>query len=234
MRSEVSPYSYGVTEQEAVRAFMQKVYIWMAGGLALTGIIAYRVAHSEALLHAILGNQWMFFGLIIAQLALVMALSFLANRISAAVAGAMFIAYSALNGLTLSVIFLVYTSGSIAQVFFISAGMFGAMSVYGFVTKRDLTNIGGYLRMALIGIIIAMVVNIWLKNGTLDWIVSLIGVVVFVGLTAYDTQKLKNLATAHPEVGSGPSNPAILGALVLYLDFINLFLMMLRLFGKRR
>ncbi len=233
MQTEVRPYTE-ISEQDAVRVFLQKVYIWMAGGLVLTGLIAFQVARSETLIRYLIVNQWVFFSLIIAQLALVMALSFLANRVSGAVAAAMFIAYSALNGLTLSVIFLIYTSGSIAQVFFISAGVFTAMSVYGFVTKRDLTTMGTYLGMALFGIIIAMLVNFWLKSGTLDFVVSIIGVIIFVGLTAYDTQKLKNLALARPEVATGPENPAILGALALYLDFINLFLMLLRLFGRRR
>ena len=233
MASEVRPY-IGVSEQDAVRAFLQKVYIWMAGGLVLTGVIAFQVARSETLVRTLIINQWVFIGLIIAELILVMALSFLANRVSGAVAAAMFIAYSALNGVTLSVIFLVYTNASIAQVFFISAATFAGMSVYGYTTKRDLTTIGTYLGMALFGIIIAMLVNFWLKSGPLDFVVSILGVIIFVGLTAYDTQKLKNLALSRPEVASGPENPAILGALVLYLDFINLFLMMLRLFGKRR
>jgi len=224
----------GVEVQDAVRSFMQKVYIWMTGGLVLTGVIAYQVAQSETMVRTIVTTRGLFLGLIIAELALVMAMSFLANRISGAVAGAMFVAYAALNGLTLSVIFLAYTSQSIAQVFFISAAMFAGMSVYGIATKRDLTAIGSFLIMGLFGIILASLVNFWLKSPAVSYAVSFLGVFIFLGLTAYDTQKLRNMALNAPEGVHASETPAVLGALVLYLDFINLFLMLLRLFGKRR
>jgi hypothetical protein len=233
METQVRPYS-SVNEQDAVRVFMQKVYIWMTGGLVLTGVIAHQVANSETIMSTLLHNQGLFFALIIGQLGLVMALSFTANRVSSAVAGAMFIAYSALNGLTLSVIFVAYTATSIAQVFFITAGTFAGMSVYGFVTKKDLTSMGSFLIMGLWGIIITMVVNIFLKSPAVGYAISFLGVFIFLGLTAYDTQKLKNLALSNPEASQTAENSAILGALILYLDFINLFLMLLRLFGKRK
>lgn len=233
MQPQIGSYAQ-IGSEDAVRSFLQKVYVWMTGGLVLTGVVAYQVAQSETLVRSIVMNQWVFFGLMIAQLGLVMALSFLANRISGAVAGALFVAYSALNGLTLSVIFLVYTSQSLAQVFFISAAMFAGMSVYGFVTKRDLTSMGSFLIMGLWGIIITSLVNFWLKSPAISYAVSLIGVFIFLGLTAYDTQKLKAMALNSPEGAHASETPAIIGALVLYLDFINLFLMILRLFGKRR
>ncbi len=146
----------------------------------------------------------------------------------------MFVAYSALNGVTLSIIFLVYTTTSIAQVFFITAGTFAGMSVYGFVTKKDLTAMGSFLIMGLWGIIITMVVNFFLKSPTVGYAISFIAVFIFLGLTAYDTQKLKALALSNPELAAATENPAIMGALILYLDFINLFLNLLRIFGRRR
>lgn len=223
-----------VRSQENIRAFMQRVYIWMTGGLALTGLIAYYVSESPAIINAIIQNPFILYGMMIATLVLVIAMSAMINRISAPVAGAMFIAYAALNGFIFSTIFLVYTMQSIGQVFFISAGMFGAMSVYGMITKRDLTSWGSFLTMGLIGIIIAMVVNIFLNSSALGYAVSFLGVFIFLGLTAYDTQKLKNFAAAAPEQANQSEKPAIFGALSLYLDFINLFLMLLRLFGNRR
>jgi uncharacterized protein len=233
MEGYVRPYS-GLSEADAVRNFLQKVYIWMTGGLLLTGIIAYEVSISQTLVTTLLRTPGLFIGLILGELALVMALSFLANRVSAAVAGAMFVGYSALNGVTLSVILLAYTAQSVAQVFFITGGMFAGMSVFGFVTKRDLTSMGSFMIMGLWGIIITMVVNIFLKSPAIAYAISFIGVFIFLGLTAYDTQKLKNLALTSPETTEGSENPAIIGALILYLDFINLFLMLLRLFGKRQ
>lgn len=220
--------------QDAVRTFMQRVYIWMAGGLSLTGLIAYYTSESQTLLRAIVYNPWILYGMMFATLGIVIAMSLAINRISAAAAGAMFVVYAALNGFIFSTIFLVYTAQSITQVFFITAGTFAAMSVYGFVTRRDLTSLGSFMFMGLIGIIIAMVVNIFLKSSTLGYAISFIGVFIFLGLTAYDTQKLKNWALADPKTTGGSEKPAIFGALNLYLDFINLFLMLLRLFGGRR
>ncbi len=233
MQTEVRPYA-AISEQDAVRIFLQKVYIWMAGGLILTGVIAYQVSQSETLISALLRNRGLFYLLLFGELALVIAFSFVVNRVSAAVAGAMFVAYSALNGVTLSIIFLVYTTTSIAQVFFITAGTFAGMSVYGFATKKDLTAMGSFMIMGLWGIIITMVVNFFLRSPTVGYAISFIAVFVFLGLTAYDTQKLKALALSNPELATATENPAIMGALMLYLDFINLFLNLLRIFGKRR
>lgn len=223
-----------VRAQENIRAFMQRVYIWMAGGLALTGLIAYYTAQSPVILNAIVQNPMIFYGMMIGTLLLVIVMSTMINRISATVAGAMFVAYAALNGFVFSTIFLIYTMQSIGQVFFISAGMFGAMSVYGMITKRDLTSWGSFLTMGLFGIILAMIVNIFLKSSAIGYAVSFLGVFIFLGLTAYDTQKLKNFAAASPQAANQSEKPAIYGALSLYLDFINLFLMLLRLFGNRR
>lgn len=232
MDIQTRPYT-GLSEQSLVNEFLQKVYIWMCGGLVLTGIISWHVANSRNLMESLILNRNMFMGLIITELVLVMIMSFMANRVSAFVAGAMFVAYSALNGVTLSVIFLAYTLPSIAQVFFLTAGMFAGMSLYGFVTKKDLTSWGSFLFMALLGMILAMIVNFFLKSSAMSLVISFGGVIIFVGLTAYDTQKLKTIAMANPGVGSS-EKPAIYGALTLYLDFINLFLSLLNLLGKRR
>jgi len=178
----------------------------------------------------IVGNKLVFYGLMIGELILVFTLSAAIGRLSTGVATVLFLGYSALNGLTLSVVFLVYTADSIASTFAVTAAMFGAMSLYGYVTRRDLTSWGSFFFMGLIGILIASVVNIFLKSNAVSWVVSAIGVIVFTGLTAYDTWKIKALAAA----GAEGRKPAILGALTLYLDFINLFLMLLRLMGGRR
>lgn len=209
---------------------VRQVYAWMGCGLALTAIMALITVSSPALFKAIVGNRMVFYGLMFGELALVFTLSGAINRMSAGVATLLFIGYSALNGLTLSVIFLVYTADSIASTFAVSAAMFGAMSIYGYATKKDLTSWGNFLFMGLIGIVIASLVNIFMKNDAVSWVVSAIGVIVFTGLTAYDTWKIKALAAE----GAEGRKPAILGALTLYLDFINLFLMLLRLMGGRR
>jgi len=221
--------------QVQVNAFVRSVYNWMAVGLALTGAVAYYVANSQALVQLIFGNQLLFFGLIIAELVLVFSLSARVNRMEASTATALFVLYAALNGATLSFIFLVYARASIASTFFICAATFVACSIFGWTTKRDLTSLGGFLFMGLIGIIIASVVNIFLKSTGMYMVISYIGVLVFVGLTAYDTQKLKHMAMTQPaglEAGVMRKG-AILGALSLYLDFINLFLMLLRILGNR-
>ncbi len=224
----------GVDAQETLRTFMQKVYIWMTGGLVLTGLIAFYISQNESVIQVFVRTPAIFYGLLIAELVLVLVMSLMVNRVSATVAGAMFVTYAALNGLTFSVILLAYTAQSVAQVFFITGGMFAGMSVFGYVTKRDLTSMGSFLIMGLWGLIITMVVNIFLKSSTLGYVISLIGVFIFLGLTAYDTQKLKNIALSNPNLGEAGEKPAIYGALTLYLDFINLFLMLLRLFGNRR
>lgn len=223
-------------QQTLVNSFIQSVYNWMGVGLALTGFVAFFVANNETLFDLIVGNRLVFFGLIIGELVLVFSLSARVHKMQASTATALFIVYSILNGLTLSVIFVAYTAASIASTFFICAGTFTACSVYGMMTKRDLTSWGGFLMMGLIGIIIASVVNIFIKSSAMTMIVSYIGVLVFVGLTAYDTQKLKHMALTQPEdIEAGVVRKgAIMGALSLYLDFINLFLMLLRIFGGGR
>ena len=219
-----------------VNDFVRSVYNWMGIGLALTGFTAYFVAGSPALLQIIFGNKLIFFGLIIAQLGLVFSISGMVNRMSGSTATGLFVLYAVLNGAILSVIFLAYAQASIVSTFFICAGTFVACSIYGWTTKRDLTSLGGFLMMGLIGIIIASVVNLFVRSGAVSVIVSYIGVLVFVGLTAYDTQKIKNMALSQPEgLEAGVIRKgAILGALSLYLDFINLFLMLLRIFGQSR
>ena len=212
------------------RRFMAAVYRWMTFGLALTALVAFSVATSETALRLILGNRLVFFGLILAQLGLVIALSAAATRLSAATAGGLFLLYSALNGVTLSVVLLVYTGASVALAFVSTAGTFAAMSIYGTVTRRDLSSWGSFLFMGLIGVIIASVVNIFLHSSMVTFVVSCMSVVVFTGLTAYDTQKLRAFARA----GGGGGAMAVNGALALYLDFVNLFLALLRLFGRRR
>lgn len=219
---------------EETKRFFQKVYAWMFLGLIISGVTAFWVASDESLYKIILFNKIIFFSLLIGELLLVMSLVWLVKRISANLAILMFAIYCFVTGLTLSVIFLVYTIESIGQVFFITAGMFGIMSVYGYFTKKDLTTMGQLALMGLIGIIIAGVINIFMKNSMLDFIISCIGVVIFVALTAYDTQKIKKTNIIGNEGTDEDMKESIMGALTLYLDFINLFLKLLRLFGKRR
>jgi uncharacterized protein len=220
--------------QEASTIFLAKVFNWMALGLGITGIVAYFTANTGFAVSII--SSPLFMILLIAELGMVFFLSARINKIQAGTASTLFIGYSILNGLTLSVIFLTYTRSSIAGTFFITAGMFGAMAIYGLVTKRDLSRWGSFLFMGLIGVIIASVVNIFLKSSNMYWIISLLGVFIFTGLTAYDVQKIKNMgeqgimASGEEAVKKG----AIMGALALYLDFINLFLMLLRFFGGSR
>ena len=222
--------------QVIVNEFIRSVYNWMAIGLGLTGFIAFYVSNSPNMIRLIYGNQVLFFGLIIGELGLVFYLSARVQKIQASTATALFILYAALNGATLSFIFLIYTSSSITSTFFICAATFVSCSIYGMVTKRDLTSLGGFMAMGLIGIIIASVVNMFIRSSGMSMIISYIGVFVFVGLTAYDTQKLKRMAITQPsgfEAGAVRKG-AIMGALTLYLDFINLFLMLLRILGNRR
>jgi hypothetical protein len=222
--------------QVRVNSFVRSVYNWMAIGLGITGVVAYGVANSPGVTEVIFGSQLVFFGLIIAQLAMVYMISARIQRMQASTATMLFIVYSALNGATLSSVFLAYTQSSITSTFFICAATFTACSVYGWTTRRDLTTMGGFLTMGLIGIVIASVVNMFVQSGAVSTIVSYVGVLVFVGLTAYDTQEIKNMALSQPaDIDAGAVRKgAILGALKLYLDFINLFLMLLRIFGGRR
>lgn len=220
--------------QSIQSSFINKVYGWMALALAITGFVALRTASSETLINAIAGNQLIFFGIIIAELGLVVWLSSAIDRMTSNKAIALFLLYSALNGLTFSIFFLIYTAGSIASTFFITAGTFGVMSAYGYFTKTDLTSWGNILFMGLIGVIIASVVNIFWHNETLYWFVTYAGVLVFVGLTAYDTQKIKNMSLKVEAESEEGRKGAIMGALALYLDFINMFILLLRIFGNRR
>ena len=214
-----------------VRAFIRSVYAWMFGGLLLTAFASTWVVTSPAMQQLIFGNRIMVWVLMFAELGLVLAISAGIRRFSAATSASLFLVFSLLNGLSLSAIFFVYTQSSIVQAFVTAAGMFGAMSVFGLVTKKDLTTWGSFFFMGLIGIVICSIVNFFLHSSGLSFVISIIGVFVFVGLTAYDTQKLKAFATVGGPMGD---NLAITGALSLYLDFINLFLFVLRLLGDRR
>lgn len=217
----------------AFPVLMRKVYVWMTLALVITGFTAYGVATSPGVLQLIFGNQILFWGMIIAELALVIGVSAAINRLSLTTATLMFILYSVINGALFSSIFLIYTASSIATVFFITAGTFGVMALIGYTTKTDLTSIGKYLFMALIGLIIATLVNMFIKSEGFTYILSYIGVLIFVGLTAYDSQKIKQMLLQVPDAGEGAQKIALLGALTLYLDFINLFLYLLRIFGRR-
>lgn len=219
-----------------VNTFIRSVYNWMAVGLALTAFTAFYVANTPALLQIIFGNRMVLFGMIIAELGMVFYLSARVQKMKASTATSLFVLYSVLNGATLASIFIVYTSASIVSTFLACALTFAACSVYGMVTKRDLTSMGGFMIMGLFGIIIASVINMFLKSPGFSMIISYIGVFVFVGLTAYDTQKLKQMALTQPADAGGAMvrKGAIMGALTLYLDFINLFIMLLHIFGVSR
>ena len=234
-----------VVMDEGLRAYMLKVYNYMATGILLTGIIAlisFKMSVVTGSSGAIveftsLGNALFFSGLkwivMLAPLGIVFYMSFGINKMSSSKAQTVFWVFAALMGLSLSWILLVYTGASVARVFFITSATFGAMSLYGYTTKRDLTKLGSFLMMGLIGIIIASLVNIFLKSSMMYFVISILGVLIFVGLTAYDTQKIKNMYSAS-DTGELMGKKAVMGALTLYLDFINLFIMLLRLFGQRR
>jgi uncharacterized protein len=215
-----------------LREHMLRVYNYMASGLALTGIVAYAIANTPSLVQAIFGTplQWV---VMLAPLGFVMVLSFGINRLSFGAAQAVFWAFAVAMGASLASIFLVFTGASIARVFFITAGTFGAMSLYGYTTKTDLSKFGSFLFMGLIGIVLAGLVNIFLQSSALQFAISMIGVVVFVGLTAYDTQRIKEIYLESDDRETG-GKKALMGALSLYLDFINLFMMLMNLLGQRR
>ncbi len=221
----------GVAVDEGLRQYMLRVYNYMAVGLAITGVVAFLTANSPTLLNAIYGSplRWLVF---LAPLGMVFYLSARMHKMSPAKAQTVFWIFAALMGLSLASIFIVYTGASIARVFFITAGTFGAMSLYGYTTKRDLTKLGSFLFMGLIGIIIASVVNLFIGSTMIQFVVSVLGVLIFVGLTAYDTQKIKEMYNV-VDGSEIAGKKAIMGALRLYLDFINLFLMLLHLFGNR-
>lgn len=218
----------------AFPALMRKVYVWMTLALVITGFTAFGIAENPGLVYTIVTNRLLFWGLVIGEFALVMAIYGAIGRLSATAATLLFVLYSIVNGATLSVIFLAYTMTSIASVFFITAGTFAVMAFIGYTTKTDLTSFGKMLIMGLIGIILATVVNIFIGSSMLNMIVSYVGVVVFVGLTAYDSQKIKNLLYQVDNMSEEAQKLALLGSLTLYLDFINLFLMLLRIFGGNR
>ena len=233
---EQRAYPASQTSSQASTIFLAKVFNWMATGLGITAIVAFLVANSASAQNLIFGNKILFYGLIFGELGMVIYLSARIKQISAARATTLFILYSALNGATLSAILLLYTATSVASAFVVAAGMFGAMAIYGTVTKKDLTSMGSFMFMGLVGMIIASVVNIFMGSALISWVVSAIGVVVFTGLTAYDVQKISQYGSGGI-MNSGEAaikKGAIMGALTLYLDFINLFLSLLRLMGDRR
>ena len=217
---------------ERVTAFLRKVYGWMFVGLGVTAAVALGVAGSPTLVQAIFGNKILFFGLMLAELGLVFYLSARVNKLAPATASGLFLLYSALNGATLAFIFLAFTGTSIATTFAVAAGMFGALALYGSTTKRSLAGVGQFVFMGLIGLILASLVGLFVKSEGLQFVISIVGVIVFTGLTAWDAQRLKAMAAALPEGQTG--SYAVVGALSLYLDFINLFLFLLRFLGGRR
>lgn len=223
--------SGSVTRDQSI---LKNVYMWMTLGLAITGVVAMYVASSPGIMQALVGNRMLFFLLIAGELGLVFFLSARIHKMSPGAATASFAGYAVLNGVTLSVIFLAYTNASIARAFFVAAGMFAGMSLWAMTTKKDLSSIGNYLIMGLWGIIIASVVNIFLASSSLSWVISFVGVFLFLGLTAYDTQIIKRWSAEMGDMDEADfMRISIMGALKLYLDFINLFLFLLRLLGNR-
>ena len=214
--------------------FMVRVYNWMTAGLAITGFMAFYISGSETMMNIIFGNPIMPIVLIVAQIGLVFWLASRVMQMSVSQATGVFMLYAGLTGVTFSAIFMTYTASSITSTFMVTAGTFGAMSLYGYTTKKDLTSWGSFLFMGLIGIIIASVVNIFMQSSMMHMIITYAGVLIFVGLTAYDTQKIKEMNILGNEGTDEYTKEAIRGALTLYLDFINLFLMLLRLMGDRR
>jgi len=221
-----------VTLSTAFPALMRKVYLWMTMALGITALSAYGVASNPNMLQLIYGNSMVIWLLIIAELGLVMYTTARIDRLSLTTATTLFVIYSALNGITLSSVFLAYAMTTIGQVFVITAGTFAAMAAYGYFTKTDLSKIGNILFMALIGLVIATLVNLFMKSAMLDMALSYIGVLIFVGLTAWDSQKIKVMLASRQDVGETSQKIALMGALTLYLDFINLFLYLLRIFGR--
>ena len=230
--AESAPWSGSVPAAERVSAFLRAVYGWMCAGLAITAVTAWFVASQPALVMAIATNRLLFWGLLLAQLGIVFVLSARVQQLAASTASLLFIAYSALTGVTISFVLLAFTGESVATTFLVTAGMFGALATYGTVTRRSLAGAGQFLFMGLVGVILASLVGIFWHSDALQFVISFIGVIVFTGLSAYDAQRLKAMALATP---TGPSGSyAVVGALTLYLDFINLFLFLLRFMGNRR
>jgi FtsH-binding integral membrane protein len=229
-RYAVSTRSSVSAPTESVNDLLWVTYRWMSVGLAITGMVAWLVSHSPGAIELFVQNRIVFYGLFFAQIGLVMAFSAAVTRVSTAAAAAMFFGYAAITGLTFSTIFLVFTASSIASTFFITAGTFAGLSVYGAVTKRNLSVVGRFAMFAIIGLIIASVVNIFLASSALMWLTTFAGIGIFAALTAYDTQQLKEMFAAEGDTNNLP----LRGALKLYLDFINMFLFLLNLFGRRR
>ncbi len=219
--------------QAVISEFFSKVYSWMAGALALSALVAWKAANSPVFIEYLMQHPFAFYGMIISEFVLVIALAGWVRKMSLGVAIFAFLGYAVLTGLTFSTVLLIYTAASVSKVFVITAGLYGTMALYGYTTKKDLTSWGSFLIMSLIGIIIASVVNIFLGSHMIEWIVTYAGIIIFLGLAAYDNQKLKALAFSS-DSSEGFAKLAILGALILYLDFINLFLFLLRVFGNRR
>jgi len=233
--SMTPPSAFGTTtvaSAERTTAFLQKVYGWMCVGLGVTAAAAFAVAGSPTLVQAIFGNRWIFFGLVAAELGLVFYLSSRVARLAPGTAAGLFLVYSLLNGVTLASILLVFTGASVATTFVVTAGMFGALALYGSTTKRSLAGVGQFVFMGLIGVLLASVVGFFWHSDALQFVISIVGVIVFTGLTAWDAQRLKHMAAALPDGQVGSF--AVVGALSLYLDFINLFLFLLRFLGGRR
>jgi len=216
---------------EQVSAFLWKVYAWMAVGLGLTAVVAFTVAGSPEISRVLVANRLVFFGLMIAEVGLVFYLSARVDRLAPTAAAGLFALYSGLNGVTLSVVLLAYTGESVTTTFVVTAGMFGALALFGSTTTRSLAGAGQFLMMGLVGVVLASIVGMFWHSGALQFLISVVGVIVFTGLTAWDAQRLKQMALTLPagQVGS----QAIVGALSLYLDFVNLFLMLLRFTGRR-
>ena len=238
MIEEKNIYALGEQELTRVSAYsklMRSVYLWMTFALIITGLTAATVAFSPAMLSMLFISKITFYGLIIAELAVVIILSARIQKLSFTTATLMFILYSILTGATLSVIFLAYQLDSIVTTFFVTAGTFGSMTLIGYTTKKDLSKMGTYLLMTLIGLVIATLVNMFLANSTLDWIITYVGVLLFIGLTAYDTQKIKQMLREYgTEINENSQKMALMGSLTLYLDFINLFLYLLKILGNRK
>ena len=227
-----TPFSASLSVEERVTTFLRAVYGWMCVGLAITALTGSFIAASPAVVMAVATNRVLFWGLMIAQLGIVFVLSARVQRLAASTAALLFVAYSALTGVTISFVLLVYTGESVATTFFITAGMFGAMAAYGTTTRRSLAGFGQFLFMGLIGVVLASVIGLFWHNDALQFVISVVGVIVFTGLAAYDAQRLKSMALSLPTGQTG--SYAIVGALALYLDFINLFLFLLRFTGSRR
>jgi uncharacterized protein len=235
IRSQPLPVDYDpLTIADMQRRFVTRVYTWMTFGLLVTAGAAFFTLLNQPLLVAIATNRVLFMGLLGAELLVVFGLTAAINRLSPVVAGLGFFGYAALNGVTISIIFLAYTASSIFETFFIASCAFGIMTLFGYTTRRDLTKVGSLLIMGLVGLILASLLNLFMQNSAIYWITTYAGIFIFIGLVAYDTQKLKKMALSVGDEGELSSKASVLGALALYLDFINLFLLLLRIFGRRR